>query len=645
MGRKERFSDPYHEARLFTSRAIVAALFAVICTSVLAIRLGYLQWYSHEHYATLSTNNRIRVREILPPRGLILDRNGQVLASNRPSYQLELVPEEVDNIDLTLKRLGESIDIGGDDVKKFKRELKRARHFDSVAIKTELSEEEVAKFAVVRHQFPGVDIAARLRRHYNYSELLSHVIGYAGRISEKELDSGSKLNYSNNSYVGKIGVEKYYEDVLYGEAGYQRVEVNVSGRVVRVIEKQSPEPGKDLYLSIDVDLQRTADEALGDESGVVVAISPHNGEVLAMVSKPTFNPNLFVSGISHKDYNAYNANEERPLYNRALLGQYPPGSTVKPFLGLAGLEKGFTTRTERKYCPGFYSLPRSSHRYRDWKKTGHGRINLLHSVEQSCDVFFYELAHRMGIDVLSESLFEYGFGKKTLLDMPSERSGLVPTQTWKKAYTGKPWYPGETLIVGIGQGYMTATPLQLAYATSIIASRGRTATPHLKFGLRDAKEKSMLLSQPSYPEAQAKISAENWRYIIDSMVEVTKGKRGTGRKAFAGAEYSSAGKTGTSQVFTIAQDKKYDASKLKRKLLDHALYVGFAPVENPAIAVAVLVEHGGSGGKIAAPIARKVMDKYLLERAPSVEPHKAFKRALQSVKTRGFDELTEQPPE
>lgn len=627
MGRRDHIRDRHYEARLFRNRAIIAGIFAFLLVSLLCGRLVYLQFWQHEHFSTLSKNNRMRLKALPSTRGLIMDRNGVVLAHNQPSYNLELVPEIVKDTDAMLQRLQAVVPLDESEIKRFKRALKRTRRYESVPIKTRLTDEEVAKFSVIRHRFPGVDINARLVRQYPFKELTAHVIGYVGRINAREMARIEQANYRGTSHIGKVGIEKYYEDLLHGTTGNARVEVNVAGRVVRELERKPPVPGQDLFLTLDIRLQEIAYDALGEEAGSVVAINPRNGDILAMVSKPSYDANLFVNGISFKDYKALNQDPERPLYNRAVSGQYPPGSTIKPFVGLASLETGALAIGERKFCPGFYQLPNIKHKYRDWKRTGHGSLDLHESVAQSCDIMYYEIANRLGIDRLSEYLLNFGFGQRTGVDIPGERPGLVPTREWKRTALAQPWYPGETLILGIGQGYMVSTPLQLAHAASVIASRGRAAVPRLRFGTRLGQGDTIFLNMPHYPPPVAKVRDSNWRYIIKSMEAVTSGRTGTARRAFAEASYSSAGKTGTSQVVAIAQDARYNAEELEKKLRDHALFIAFAPVESPVIAIAVLVENGGSGGSVAAPVARTVMDGFMQTMSPEVTPKPAFQRA------------------
>jgi len=446
VSRREPIHDQIFEAGLFRRRALIASVVGLALVGLLLARLVYLQLSSFDHYSTLSKNNRVRLQAVAPPRGLIFDRNGVVLAENLPTYRLEITPEEVDDMDATLANLASVVDIPPAELQRFRKALKRARPFEGIPLLFKLSEDQVARVAVVRHQFPGVDISARLSRHYPQGAQAAHAIGYVGRIDERELKIVDKTNYAATNHIGKIGIEKYYETRLHGKIGYQRVEVNVSGRVLRVLEEEAPVAGQNLFLTLDIELQKIAEQAMVDHSGSLVALDPNNGDILAIVSRPGFDPNLFVNGISFEKFAALRNDSEQPLFNRALTGQYPPGSTIKPILGLAGLQGKVHTRRQKIYCPGWYKLPDEDRLYRDWKKTGHGRLDLAGAIIQSCDVYFYNMALRMGIDQMSSVLQVFGFGQATGVDSPGEASGILPSREWKKANKGQPWYPGETLI-------------------------------------------------------------------------------------------------------------------------------------------------------------------------------------------------------
>lgn len=608
------FKDSSAENRIFTFRAIQAAfiVFLVLC-GVIA-RMYYLQVIEHEHFQTLSTDNRVKLQPIPPSRGLIFDRNGVPLAQNLPSYSLEVTPEEVDDIDQMIEDLSEVIEITKRDIKRFKRLSRHKRRFDSFPIRVHLNDEELARFAVNRHKFPGVDIKATLTRNYPEAELTSHVLGYVGRINKKELqkldETDKSSNYSGTTHIGKTGVEKYYEDQLHGTVGTQKVEVNVVGRVIRVLDETPPKQGKNLYLTLDIELQRTAMEAFEDHNGSAVAIDPKTGEILAIASKPGFNANLFVEGISSKDYTALRESPDKPLFNRAIRGTYPPGSTSKPFVVLAGLEGKHINHKHSIYCGGYFQLPNRDHKYRDWKKWGHGKTDVIKSMEQSCDVFYYDLAHQMGVDNLHAYLSLFGFGSRTGVDIYGESSGILPSREWKRKRQGIAWYPGETVIMGIGQGYFTTTPIQLASATATLVSKGVRQQPHI------VKSSAYLGEQPEVSEYDSsKLPIRNmlnWEVTFDSMLAVVEGEKGTARR-IRNTDYRVAGKTGTAQVFTVAQDEEYDEDKISKKNRDHALFIAYAPIDDPQIAVAVIVENGGHGGSVAAPIAKKILDAYLVK--------------------------------
>lgn len=604
--------DPRHESRLFTGRAIVAGVLVILALFVLLLRLAQLQITRHEHFRTLSQDNRLKLQPLPPTRGLIYDATGLLLAENLPAYSLEIIPEKTESVDTTIERLSGLIPILENDRKRFQKLRKQRRRFDGVPIRVQLSEEEVARFSVNSHRFPGVDIHATLLRHYPLGPQTAHVLGYVSRINERELKTIDASRYSGTSHIGKNGVEKAYENLLHGQVGVQQVEVNAKGRVLTIKENQPPIPGHDLHLFLNMQLQEEALSALGDFNGAVAAIDPRTGGVLALASKPTFDPNLFVVGISSDKYRELRNSPDKPLFNRALRGQYPPGSTVKPFMGLNGLEAGVISFDEKKYCPGFYRLPGHQHKYRDWKKWGHGRMNLDSAIVQSCDVYFYNLAHDLGVDRMHAFLSQFGFGRRTGIDLTGELGGLLPSRQWKRQRRRVSWYPGETLIMGIGQGYFLATPLQLATATATLANRGRHIKPRVVRAVRGPETNGEL--RPTEPEIVQipQRSVHHWTDIIQSMVNVVEGARGTARR-IASQNYRIAGKTGTAQVFTVKQDEEYDEDKVAEKMRDHALFVAFAPVEEPRIAVAVIVENGGHGGSVAAPIAKRVMDRYLLD--------------------------------
>ena len=611
--RRSFVTDHSIVSRIFKIRAIVAGVVILLSMSGLLARLGQLQIVEYAHFAGLSKENRVRLMALPPNRGLIFDRNGVILAENRPTYHLELIPEQVEDLEATLQGLGEIVTISEQNIEQFRTAMRTHRPFENISLRTRLSEEEVARLSVNRHRFPGVDIAARLSRYYPQGASTVHAVGYVGRISEKELNKIDVSNYRGTSHIGKTGLEKYYEAELHGTVGQQNVEVNAEGRILRVIDKIPPIPGNNLVLNLDMELQLTAEKALGDFAGAVIVMQPKTGAVLAFVSEPTYDPNLFVHGISVKDYNALRQGDYKPLFNRALFGQYPPGSTFKPFLGLAGVDAKVIGHRQSMRCIGYYTLPNDEeHRYRDWKKWGHGKVDLADAIEQSCDVYFYELAHRLGINRMHDYLREFGFGDKTGIDLIGERSGLLPSREWKRRVHNKIWYPGETLIAGIGQGYMLATPLQLAVATSALANKGKKVQPRLLKEMRDVTGEITAMAAPSV--SWVKLDREDrWDHMHKAMQQVLRGKSGTARATgWKLKGYEMAGKTGTAQVFGIAQDEEYDAETVARKLRDHALFIAFAPLEDPEIVVAIIEENGEHGSAVA-PIAKKIMDKYLLK--------------------------------
>ncbi|MGD8998870.1 MAG: penicillin-binding protein 2 [Granulosicoccaceae bacterium] len=610
MPRRLRIKDQAVESRLFNRRAITAlALIIIVLLGVFA-RLFWLQILHHEHFSTLSRNNRVKLVPIPPTRGLIFDRNGVVLAENIPSFSLEVIPEQIDDMDATIAALREVLPISDSDIEHFQRLLKQKRHFDSIPLRYRLNEQEVARFAVNRHRFDGVDIRARLTRHYPHGMLSAHVVGYVGRIDEKELQRIDAANYSATTHIGKLGIERSYEELLHGTVGYQQEEVNAQGRRLRVLQEAPPIPGKNLYLNIDLRLQQLANEALGDYRGSVVAIVPDSGEVIAMVSKPGYDPNLFVNGIDVQTYAELRKSRDKPLFNRTLLGQYPPGSTLKPFIGLAGLEHGHGSN--KVACHGWYELKGDERKYRDWKKGGHGITDLNAAITESCDVYFYDLAQQLNIDRMSDFLARFGFGDKTGIDVHGEMSGLLPSREWKRRARNEVWYPGETLITGIGQGFTLVTPLQLATTTSILAAHGKRVQPRLLHALQGAENELPVIQPPVELPAVTLRHKGHWDYMIRAMENVLHGPRGTARGSAVGLEYRMAGKTGTAQVFGIAQDEEYDASEIAERLRDHALFIAFAPAADAKLAIAVIAENAGSGSAVAAPIARRIMDAYLL---------------------------------
>jgi penicillin-binding protein 2 len=603
--------DHHIESRVFRSRVATVLLLVLLSVTLLLARYFSLQILDYDVYRTESDRNRVQLQPLPPKRGLIFDRNGVLLADNRPSYVLSLVIERVPDIDTTIARLRELVPVSEQDVEKFQARKGRRRPYEPVPLHFRLTESERAALAVNRYRFPGVVVDAQLLRHYPQGELFSHALGYVGRINEREQALIDEAAYRGTNHIGKLGVEKYYEEQLHGRVGYQNVETNALGRVLRVLEKSPPQPGANLTLSIDSRVQKAAYEALAGRRGAVVAIDPGDGSVLALVSAPGFDTNLFVNGISTTNYAVLRDSPDLPLFNRAIQGQYPPGSTVKPVIGLAGLHHRVITAASTVPDPGWYRLPGGERRFRDWtlrvRGGGHGSaVDLNQAIEESCDVYFYDLAHRLGVDRIHDYAAPFGLGAPTGVDTTHERSGVLPSRAWKQATHGQVWFPGETINVGIGQGHMLATPIQLAQLTAVLASRGLRYPPRL---LLAVDGEALPPAQPTLVEA----SEEHWDLVQEAMRAVLHGQRGSARAVGADSSYQMGGKSGTAQVVGIAQDEVYDAEKLDEKFRDHGLFIAFAPYEEPRIAVAVVVENGGGGSTVAAPVARRVMDSYLLD--------------------------------
>jgi len=606
------------EQHYFRIRLGVAAVIVLICFGILISRFFYLQLARYDYFQTLAEHNRISLVPIVPNRGLILDRNGVVLAHNFFVYTLEITPSKIKNLEETIAEISKLVEVSSTDRKNFNKLRALSHSFESVPLRTHLNEIEAARFAVNHYRFPGVEIRSRLFRHYPQGELGSHAIGYIGRINDGDLkaleDNGDLSNYKGSDHIGKGGVEQFYEHNLHGVTGFQQVEIDADGHAVRVLSSTAPVPGDNLILSIDSKLQSIAEEAFGDKRGALVAINPSNGEVLAYVSKPTFDPNLFVDGIDTESWKGLNESLDKPLINRPLRGIYPPGSTFKPFAAMAGLENGKREPPFSVSDPGFYALPGSVHHYRDWKPGGHGQVDIVKAITVSCDTFFYGLAMDLGIDKLASFVSHFGFGKKTGLDIHGEVDGLLPTPEWKMRRYKQQWYAGETVIVGIGQGYTLVTPMQLAQATAILANNGVAMKPHLVSSIQKANS-GETFPMPITTVDKIELHPENIALVRQGMMMVTQ-PGGTAASIGVGSPYMIAAKTGTAQVVGIKQNEKYNASSLNERHRDHALFISYAPAEDPKIAIAVIVENGGHGGSAAGPIARKVMDYYLLGKAP-----------------------------
>ncbi|MDF0752260.1 penicillin-binding protein 2 [Marinobacter sp. 71-i] len=607
------FKDIAAERRLFQSRAMVMLLLVFVLLGVLITRMYQLQVVEHDIYTTLSDKNRVQVQSVAPPRGLVYDRNDVLLAENRPVFSVTLVPERVGDMEQTLAKLQGMLSISDEDMERFRRRLLEPRRpFQELPLRYDLNEQEIARLAVHRHELPGVEVSAELVRYYPHSELTAHALGYVGRINRQELQQIDPINYAGTNYIGKSGVERFYEELLHGRVGYQHVETNARGRTLRVLERENPVPGEDIQLHMDLRLQRLAHQLLDGRRGAIIAIEPSTGGILALASVPGFDANQFVTGIGVEAYRALSESPDKPLFNRALRGQYPPGSTLKPMLAVAALDSGAVTRDKTIWDPGYFQLNPNGRRWRDWKWGGHGWVDLKTAVAESCDIYFYEAAVAMGVDTMHQYLAKFGFGEDATLDVAGALSGLLPSRDWKRAVHNEPWYPGDSVNLGIGQGFMLATPLQLATATSVIANRGNWSEPRLLKDIKGDLSVDEVLPSATHQSIELE-NPDDWEFVVESMAEVMHGSKGTARGAARGAPYRMAGKTGTAQVFSLDEDEEYDAEEIRERLRDHAMFVGFAPVDDPQIAVAIIVENGGSGSGTAAPVARALFDAWLLD--------------------------------
>jgi penicillin-binding protein 2 len=616
--------DVHSERRLFLGRVILTSVISILLLGVVVARLVQLQVVEYEIFAEKSQGNRVRIEPVPPIRGLIFDRNGSVIAENLPAYQLELVPEQVDDIDDTLNRLAALGLIEAEDITKFKELSRSGPRFKPVTLKFRMTEEEIANFAIQRPRFPGVDFRPRLVRHYPNGREVAHVVGYVGALSAADLQRLDAASYAGTSHTGKTGVENSFESDLHGDTGYRHLITNARGRQVQITTSelldslpvdQASNPGANVHLSIDLGLQQIATRAFEGRRGALVALDPNNGEILALVSAPSFDPNLFAVGMTTSQFRELQDNPDNPLFNRAVRGAYPPGSTIKPMLALAALETGATNLVRQTMCHGYFQLPGDDHRYRDWKPEGHGNVDIHEAISQSCDVYFYEVSVDLGIDAMHDYLDRFGLGTRTGIDISGEHRGLVPSREWKRNNFSnrddQRWYHGETVIASIGQGYMLATPLQLAAAAGALAARGQRYRPHIVAAVEDALTgETTQLSPERLPDVEIRDEL-HWDEVIGAMHDVLQGARGTARAVGIGAPYQMAGKSGTAQVVSIAQDEKYDEAELEERQRDHALFIAFAPLEAPRIAVALIVENGESGSSVAAPIAKQVMDAWL----------------------------------
>jgi penicillin-binding protein 2 len=613
------FTHADSELKQFRSRLAIAGGFVLLCFFLLVSRLVWLQIIQHAYYQTRAEDNRISLVPIVPNRGFIVDRNGVVLANNYSAYTLEIMPSQVNNLERAIDNLATIIDIQPRDRKRFKKLLEESKNFEALPIRTKLTDEEVAKFIARRYLFPGMDIRARLFRHYPNGAFASAALGYIGRSTDRDVEkieaAEQEANYRGTDHFGKTGLEQHYEFELHGTTGFEQVEVDAGGHAVRTLARTPPVPGNKLTLTIDAELQRVAEQAFGDRRGALVAIEPSTGGILALASMPNYDPNLFVDGIDTQSWKDLNESPDKPMVNRALNGAYPPGSTFKPFMALAALPYGKRTPQQAIVDPGFYTF--GNHTFRDDKKGGHGTVDMYRSIVESCDTYYYMLANDLGIDNIARFMGMFGFGSRTGIDIAGESEGILPSQEWKKkrfkTREQQKWYAGETISIGIGQGYNAYTPIQLAQTTATLANNGVMFRPHLVKFITDSRTGAHKLVEPK-PLKTLDLNPEHIEIIKQAMVGVIK--EGTGARAFAGAEYVAAGKTGTAQVFSL-KGAEYKHHAIKQELRDHALFIAFAPADAPKIALAVLVENGGFGAQAAAPIARQMLDYYLLGKRPA----------------------------
>ncbi|MGQ0286471.1 penicillin-binding protein 2 [Pasteurellaceae bacterium 22721_9_1] len=617
----EPIRDNKAERNLFVRRALVAFLGTLVLAAILLANLYHLQVVEFDKYQTRSNGNRIKLLPVPPTRGLIYDRNGTLLAENLTFFGLYLVPEKVEDLDRTFDELRYIVGLTDEDIEQFKKERRRSTRYTPILLKPNLNEEQIARFSVNQYAYPSADVRPYFKRNYLYGEAMTHILGYVSKINDKDearLKKEEKsANYAGTTDIGKLGIERYYEDELHGIAGYEQVEINNRGKVIRKLSEQEPIAGKSIHLTIDLPLQQYITDLLGKQKGSVVVLDPKDSSILAMVSSPSYDNNLFVGGISGADYKRLLQDEDRPLYSRATQGAYPPASTVKPFVAVAALTESVVTPSTTISDPGYWVLPNTTKRFRDWKKSGHGNTDLQKAIVESSDTYFYQVAYKLGIDKLSLWMKKFGFGLPTGVDIKEETAAIMPDRTWKQKRHKKPWVMGDTIPVGIGQGYWTATPLQLAKATAVLVNNGRVNTPHLMKALHgsviEPYKDPLLYEDIKEPNEAA------WAAAKRGMFGVVHSAAGTGRKAFAGAAYDAAGKSGTAQVFSLKEGQKYDARNLKKYLHDHAWFMGYAPYQDPKVVVAVILENAGGGSSAAAPVVRKVMDYYLNVRLPKMK--------------------------
>ncbi|XZQ57870.1 MAG: peptidoglycan DD-transpeptidase MrdA [Arsenophonus sp.] len=608
------FHDYSTESIIFIRRALISFIIILILVNILLANLYYLQIIHHENYKTRSNNNRIKLLPTSPSRGIIYDRNGIPIALNRTFYQLEVIPEKISNLTKIFTQLRDVVDLTDHDILSFKKERKYSRRFTSIPLKTSLDEIQIARFSVNRYKFPGIEIKSYQRRHYPYNSALTHVIGYVAKINDKDIEylknNGLLKNYTVTHNIGKLGIERYYENILHGKIGHKEVEVNNLGEIIRQLNEEPPQAGKNIYLTIDLNLQIKINKLLRTSRGAVVVTDPRNGEILALVSTPSYDPNLFVNGISNKDYQDLLNNQNRPLINRTTQGLYPPASTVKPFIAVAALSENVITSNSTVFDPGWWQLPNSKKRYRDWKRWGHGKLNVVRAIIESADTFFYQIAYDMGIDRISKWMKKFGYGQYTGIDLPEENSGIMPTREWKKKRYKKAWYQGDTISIGIGQGYWITTPIQMIKALMTLINNGIVKIPHLLYEAKLDNNSIKFYKQEDHIHKINDINSKFWKLAKEGMYGSANAINGTASKNFAKTSYKAAVKSGTAQVFSY---KTYNINRLSENLRDHKLMIGFAPYQNPIISVAVILENGGTGMAIGD-LVRNIFDYVLLDK-------------------------------
>uniref|UniRef100_UPI00403D57FD penicillin-binding protein 2 n=1 Tax=Pasteurella multocida TaxID=747 RepID=UPI00403D57FD len=617
---QELIRDKKSERNLFARRALVSFIFVWVLTAILATNLYHLQIVNYDSYQTRSNGNRIKLLPLPPTRGLIYDRYGKLLAENLTFFGLYIVPEKVENLERTFEELKAIVGLTEEDIENFKKERRRASRYTSILLKPHLTEEQIARFSVNQYRFTSLEVKSYFKRHYLYGEPLTHILGYVAKINDKDVErlkkEGKFANYAGTHDIGKLGIERYYETQLHGSTGFEEVEVNNRGKVIRKLREQPAIAGKSIHLTIDLELQRYITDLLSGQKGAVVVLDPKDNSILAMVSTPSYDNNLFVDGISSADYKRLLNDPNRPLYSRVTQGAYPPASTVKPFIGVAALHENVITQNMTIFDPGYWVLPNTTKRFRDWKKTGHGHTDLNKAIVESSDTYFYQTAYNMGIDRLSDWMKRFGFGVPTGIDIQEETAGIMPSREWKQKRHKRPWVQGDTISVGIGQGYWIATPLQVAKATSILINEGKVHTPHLMKSVEGSTVEPY--QDPLLYEDITEPKAAYWDVAKRGMYNVVNAANGTGRKAFIGTSYRVAGKSGTAQVFSLKENQTYDASGLKKELHDHAWFTAYAPYDDPKMVVAIILENAGGGSSVAAPVVRQIMDYYLTQRLPQI---------------------------